>query len=158
MPKMEREIVPGMAEAIERRMVELGIEGPSDLVNRTGLTYQGLLDLRRGRRKRYQARLTVPVTRVLGWSPDSIDRLLRGEEPVQRITVVRGDDGSVRDVIGAKVATVTFEELVAEVSRLRSELHDLAVLTRRLMVEMDADEMSSGDAIPADRASTEDQR
>lgn len=90
MPRMqrktseEREIVPGMAEAIHARRRQLRIEDVAELVRRTGLTRQGLAPLLAGVRKGYQERTTGPVCRVLRWKPDGIDRLMRGEAPIER--------------------------------------------------------------------------
>lgn len=44
------------------------------------------------------------------------------------------------------------DELTDRVTRLEAALHDLAVQTRRLAGELDADEMPSDDAIPGDQA------
>lgn len=81
MPSVKPE-VPALAEAIDARMAELGIAGPSALAKAAGVTVAGIRPLRQGRRKNYQSRLTGPVCRALGWTPDSIDRILRGEDPV----------------------------------------------------------------------------
>jgi transcriptional regulator with XRE-family HTH domain len=67
-----------LAEAIETRRRELGLS-PTDLAEATGVTPEALRNLRRGDVRRYQERLTGPVTRVLGLVPDAIERLLAGE-------------------------------------------------------------------------------
>lgn len=77
------EVSAHLAEAIETRRTELGLS-PTAFAEATGLSLQALRNLRRGEVRRYQDRLTMPVTRVLGWTPDSIDRLLRGEPPQLR--------------------------------------------------------------------------
>jgi transcriptional regulator with XRE-family HTH domain len=69
-----------LADAIEHRRVELGLS-PSEFAEATGVTMEGLRRLRRGEVRRYQQRLTGPVCRILGWTPDSIDRLLSGQPP-----------------------------------------------------------------------------
>lgn len=74
------DVVPGMAEAIERRMIERGLS-PSQFAAAAGVTYQGLLPLRRGERKRYQTKLKLGAARALGWPADAVDRLLAGEVP-----------------------------------------------------------------------------
>lgn len=79
--------VPALKAAVEKRMIELGLS-PTDLRDATGVTYQGLLHLRQGRRKSYQQRLTGPVCRVFGWTPDSIERILAGGEPMRDRTLV----------------------------------------------------------------------
>ncbi len=72
---------PQMAEAIKNRRLELGLDLAA-FIAATGLTRQGLAPLLAGEERRYQERLTLPVTRVLHWTPDSIERLLNGREPV----------------------------------------------------------------------------
>ena len=74
------EIHEPLAAAIAARMDELGLS-PTDLVAATGLTYQGLLHVRRGEIRRYQNRTTVPLTEALGWSPRSVKLILAGGEP-----------------------------------------------------------------------------
>jgi predicted transcriptional regulator len=76
------EIVPGMAEAIERRRVELGLS-PGDFAKAAGVTTQGLQPLRKGVRKDYQLKLKAGAARALGWTSDSIDRLLAGQDPIE---------------------------------------------------------------------------
>lgn len=74
-----RETVAGMAEAIDARRQELGIASIAEFERRTGITREGLKPLLAGERRRYQDRLKWPVCAALGWTADSIDRLLRGE-------------------------------------------------------------------------------
>jgi hypothetical protein len=75
-----RETSDHLAQRIEQRRVELGYT-PTSLRKATGLSLEGLKNLRKGKIRSYQERTTGPVTRAFGWTPDSIDRLLRGEEP-----------------------------------------------------------------------------
>lgn len=70
-----------LREHIAQRMKELGYN-PSSLRRATGLTGQGLLNIRNGEIRKYQARTTQPITMALRWTPDSIERLLRGEPPI----------------------------------------------------------------------------
>lgn len=70
-----------LADRVEARRVELGYT-ISALAEATGLTQQALKNVRNGERRRYQDRLTLPLTAALRWSSDSIDRLLAGEEPI----------------------------------------------------------------------------
>lgn len=67
-----------LKEAIEARMLELGMS-PNDLAAATGLTLPGLANVRRGLRRDYQVRTKRAVTAALGWTPDSIDRLLASQ-------------------------------------------------------------------------------
>ena len=80
MPETSRHL----AERIEARRQQLGLN-PTQLAAATGLSPQGLKNIRKGAIRKYQERLTLPLTRVLGWTPDSIDRLLAGEEPVELV-------------------------------------------------------------------------
>src|SRR4051794_7135236 len=74
------QIVPGLKEAIEARMAELGLT-PTKFARAAGLTLPGLAPIRRGARRNYQDKLKLGVCRALHWTPDSVDRLLRGEPP-----------------------------------------------------------------------------
>jgi transcriptional regulator with XRE-family HTH domain len=67
-----------LAEAIEARRRELGLS-PTEFAEATGVTPEALRNLRHGDVRRYQERLTGPVTRVLGLVPDAIERLIAGE-------------------------------------------------------------------------------
>jgi hypothetical protein len=80
-----RELVPALAQQVERRMNELEIDGISALAKVTGVTVQGLQPLLRGERRDYRKNLTGPVCRAFGWSPDSIKRILAGGEPVMEV-------------------------------------------------------------------------
>ena len=88
MADMERSA--SLAEAVERRRKELGLT-PNALAEATGLSLQALRNIRRGEIRQYQERLTFPLTQALGWSPDSIDRILAGGDPV----VVEVDDDAL---------------------------------------------------------------
>lgn len=69
-----------LRDRIAERMAELGLS-PTDLETRSGLTGPGLAPIRRGEIRKYQVRLKRPLCAALGWTPDSIDRLLAGQEP-----------------------------------------------------------------------------
>lgn len=98
-----------LASRVEARRRELGMT-PTELADATGLSAAALLNLRNGEIRRYQERLTLPLTRVFGWSPDSIDRLLNGDEPV-RVDVAADPD---------------------DVTRLRAAVESLALAVRRI--------------------------
>lgn len=70
-----------LANAIEGRRKELDYT-PTGLAEATGLSLQALKNIRRGEVRQYQERLTMPLTKALRWTPDSIERLLHGDEPV----------------------------------------------------------------------------
>lgn len=78
---MNREVVPALADAIERRRKELNLT-PGAFIDATGISGPGLAPLRRGERRAYQERLIAAVTTTLRWTTDSIERLLRGEREV----------------------------------------------------------------------------
>lgn len=122
------EIVPGMADAIAARMTQLHLS-PTDLSIATGVTAQGLIHLRRGERRAYQDRLKFPVCRILKWTPDSIDRLMRGEPPVPT------DAGAPTDV------TTRLSVLEERVARMAEQL----LLISERVLAPDADEELIGD-------------
>lgn len=74
------EIVNDLRDAIAARMKELDLS-PGELAKQAGVSMPGLAHLRRGERRAYQVRLTAPVCRALGWTTDSIERLLTGLPP-----------------------------------------------------------------------------
>lgn len=114
MPRHDREIVPALAELIGARLDELELS-PTAFAESTGLTVQGLAPLRRGERRAYQKRLTGPVTRVLGWTPDSIERILDGDEPAP---VAPPDDGMAAEP-GRADLMAQIETLTDEIRALR---------------------------------------
>lgn len=72
-----------LADAVDQRRRELGYTTWQALQDAAGISAQGLKNVRNGERRRYQDRLTVPLTRALRWTPDSIERLLAGDEPTE---------------------------------------------------------------------------
>lgn len=79
MPEQE-EVVPGMAAAIERRRLEVGIT-LGEFADSAGVTRQGLAPVRAGYRRAYRERLKFGVARALQWPSDAVDRLMAGEDP-----------------------------------------------------------------------------
>ena len=75
-------IVPELADAIEGRRRQLGLS-VGQLARAADLTTEGLRPLRRGEARDYQERTVLNLCRALKWTPDSIDRVLRGESPVE---------------------------------------------------------------------------
>ena len=115
--------VDGMAELIEARRRALGLT-VQDLIEQTGLTRPGLAPLLRGERRRYQERLTLPVCRVLKWTPDSIDRLLAGGPPVEIEVALEPDlVAALQEQVDQLTRTV--ERLQDELTALRAEVSDL---------------------------------
>lgn len=72
------ETVPGMAEAIEDRRQMLHLS-PSDFARVAGVSLQGLVPVRAGARRKYQAKVRNGVARALQWPVDWYDRLIEGE-------------------------------------------------------------------------------
>lgn len=115
MSDVTRDTVPGMAEAIAKRMRQRKLT-PSSLAERTGLTQQGLAPLRRGERRNYQDRLKLPVADALGWTPDSIDRLLRGEPAIELTPGAGAGEDDLRAAVARLIEGVA--DLTARVGRL----------------------------------------
>ena len=113
--------VPGMAEAIERRRVERGLT-VSEFARAAGVTPQGLVPLRKGVRRNYRERLKIGVCAALGWTPDSVDLLLKEHPPNEATdheparTAVRATDSVTRDDLDA-----VRRELKADVRELLGE-------------------------------------
>lgn len=116
------ELVPELAEAIERRRRELGLT-VGDLARITGLTRQGLAPLREGRRRAYQERLTLPVAKALGWQPDAIERLLQGLQPVEIDPAAPEADPTDVTQLRAEL-----ERATAAIAEMQLRLHTLEVL------------------------------
>lgn len=74
------EIDERLRDYIESRRKELGLS-PTKLSDVSGVTVQGLAPIRRGEIRRYQQRLTGPLCAALGWTSDSIERILTGGDP-----------------------------------------------------------------------------
>lgn len=120
----DRERVPSVARAIAKRRQDLDLS-LEQFVEQTGLSRPGLAPLLAGIRKGYQERLTMPVCRVLKWTPDSIDRLFRGESPIER------DDEPTR--IGADT-----QLLLDKLAELATVIADLEAGARRVDRQVDA--------------------
>lgn len=105
---MADEVVPGLAEAIESRRKQLRLS-PGDFVSVTGLTAPGLAPLRKGHRRNYQEKLKLAVADALRWTPDSIDRLLRGEPAVtleEHLAALRATQEALLDARGVRQMTL----------------------------------------------------
>ena len=124
----DREVVPGVARAIAKRRNELELS-LNEFVHATGLTRQGLAPLLAGERRRYQERLTMPVCRVLGWAPGSIERLFAGEEPIM------ASDESNPVKIGPDTRILL--DQLAEVGGILSQLEALGVAADQRAAEVD---------------------
>lgn len=81
------EVVPGMAEAIERRARAMGLAEVGRFADMVGVTRQGLTPIRKGLRRQYEARTLVGVAEALRWPLDWYDRLVDGDDPATFETV-----------------------------------------------------------------------
>lgn len=108
-----------LRDRIEARITERGFLTYDAFAAACGLTPQGLARLRKGEVRRYQKRLTVPVCDVLGWSHDSIERMMRGEEPIE----VSPSPPSSAEGLDARLA-----EMDRKIEETRSRLASLLLL------------------------------
>lgn len=132
---MTREIVPGMAEAIERRRKELGLS-PGDLAEESGLSRTGIADMRKGYRKLYQDGPKLRVCRALQWTPDSIDRLLNGLPPI----VAEPSATPVPSGRTIEQRLAAIEEQLSRLADVPAGIAELLDSVRDLLIERDADE------------------
>lgn len=126
-----------VAAAVSARMDALGYLVQADFVRDTGISdptvrvfqtgrLRGNVEPSDGSRKRMSV--------ALGWSPDSIDRLLRGEEPVE--------------VEPADELTKRVAALEAKVQAQGKAIHDLADRLAAALngpVEAEAEDMAAGE-------------
>jgi len=77
---MKRDVVPGMAEAIDKRRLELGLS-MGGFAKAAGLTRAGLAPVVNGERRDYQDKTRFGLARALHWPVDALDRLMAGEDP-----------------------------------------------------------------------------
>lgn len=77
---MAADVVPGMADAIERRWVER-YDSFQAFARAAGASVSGLYPARRGERRRYSAKMRAGIARALEWPIDWLDLIERGEEP-----------------------------------------------------------------------------
>lgn len=80
----DNEVVVALADHIETRRRQL-YRNIKEFVAATGLTSQGLVPIRAGERRNYSEATIRGVTAALRWTPDSVDRILRGGEPVELV-------------------------------------------------------------------------
>lgn len=92
------EVEPALRDAVTTRLEELGLS-VSEVARRAGVTRQGLAPLIKGERRNYRARLKYPVCDVFGWTHDSIDRLLAGDQPVEVSGPPPDEIAALRDAV-----------------------------------------------------------
>jgi hypothetical protein len=107
---------PKLAAMLDARIAERGYLTITSFARAAGVTAQGLQPLRRGEIRDYQPRLTAPVCKLLGWTPDSIARMMAGEDPVELEPVSAG---------GAADVAAAVEELRRTTEALAARLDEL---------------------------------
>jgi DNA-binding XRE family transcriptional regulator len=126
------EVNERLRDLVETRRKELGYS-PTTLAAATGLSPQGLAPIRRGVVKAYQERLTRPLCVVFGWSPDSIERIIAGLDPI--------DVSAVEDE-GLRATVRKHEERIDQLERLVQGMGErLLALTERATLPDVDDEM-----------------
>lgn len=141
---MERETVPAVADAITNRRRELALD-LAEFIRLTGLSRQGLAPLLAGERRKYQERLTLPVCRVLRWTPDSIDRLFAGKPAIPNGGEASDTDPlhlgpDTREYIDEKLnalarAAERMEVAGAEAERWRQRTEEQVAATQELLAQ-----------------------
>lgn len=67
--------------------------GQADLVRASGVSDTTIRDIQQGLKVTYRPSTLAKIATALGWTEDSLDRIWRGEEPVNLgSTVVVGED------------------------------------------------------------------
>lgn len=122
-----------VGRAIEERLADTGATWTAFYVA-SGVSEPTISGIRKGRPVKRRDKLRG-ISRALGWSPDSIDRMLRGEDPIvvtsaavitERPDIVSGTGGVVSQPY------VTADQLAAlqeQVDRLQLALERLAKLS-----------------------------
>lgn len=132
-------------------MKTLGIDGPAELARRAGVSQPGLLPLRQGVRKKYQPRLTRPVCDALGWTRDSIERLLAGKPA---ILAVEADDSTVyATAADLAVLHARLEEIASQAMEAKKLADAASTGIRELLLVSNA-EKKAGKAQPRGRRGT----
>jgi transcriptional regulator with XRE-family HTH domain len=106
--------VPGMAEKVEARRLQLGLS-PGEFAKRSGVTGAGLSPVRKGRRKRYQMKIIRGVAEALRWRMDWYERIVEGLDPVDSDPVA-----AVADALKG-VAEEEWADVIARARRTRRE-------------------------------------
>ena len=118
-----------LRDRVEARITHLGIS-PGELAEATGLSAPALANLRRGLVRDYSVRLKREVCRVLDWTPDSIDRLLRGQEPVVRSVDATPSGGMASPAVSDEVLAL-FDAVTADLAALTERVEALEGRKRR---------------------------
>lgn len=127
------QVVPGMARAIQDRMDELGLDA-TGLTAASGKAPPTIRQLRRGERRNYDRATRLAVCAALGWTPDSIDRLLDGGPPVvagEAEAPPTIDAKTLAEIAGSVAASnaamlrglqARLEDVMGEVQTVRAEM------------------------------------
>lgn len=125
---MAQPSVTGSAEAWQRvadfvreRRLELGL-GQGDL----GVSKSVASNVENGKQRSYARASLARITRALAWSPDSIEAILRGDEPRAAGRAAGGRDGGARAGVGEEL-----ERLAGHVAELTDEIAALRRLIER---------------------------
>lgn len=70
-----------LAAAVNARMDELGMD-TAELVRASGVSDNTVRRIRRGEVAQFRLSIKREIARALGWTADSFDRIMRGEDPV----------------------------------------------------------------------------
>lgn len=116
--RVPKKISATLAANVDARIYRRGFNSIQEFAEATGVTPQGLLPLRKGEIRAYQPRLTGPVCRALGWTLDSIQRMMDGEDPIE-VDPATGEASPL-----ARMAAEV-EELRRTIAALESRLDEL---------------------------------
>jgi transcriptional regulator with XRE-family HTH domain len=100
-----------VGSAVQARMDALGMN-QKDVADASGISPETLRPIRQGTPGNYSAKTKVKIARALGWSSDSIDAILAGEEPVEVEMTNQPDVAAA--VAELRVEVLTLQELVKE--------------------------------------------
>jgi len=108
-----------LAERIRARRRELGGMTKRRLARESGLGDSAIQDLERGERDNYRETTLIAVSRALGWTEDSAQRILDGYEPIKASEVAKAAE---TDRLHQRVGQLEAE--LAEALALLRDLHD----------------------------------
>lgn len=106
------EVLPGLAEAIERRRLAVGL-GKGHLASAAGLSREGLAPLLKGYRRAYNDSTIIGLARALRWEVDWYERLQHGEPPTEA-------EGSASEALDERLTRL--EDEVREIRRMLLEI------------------------------------
>lgn len=124
--------------AVRDRMRELGLN-QKDVTAASGISAETIRPIRQGRPGNYSAKTKSRVAMALSWRPDSIDRILDGDDPVP---VERGDPDAglyltPDEAKEFKVALGKASELVSAIDYLIETTHAMRARIKELEDQRD---------------------